>query len=66
MRGGTSQAPQQSEPSSVSSTPAPIPVIKLPKPKREGAIHEVLDIIWVVFWVVLPVLFCSTGGGETA
>ena len=43
MRGGTSQAPQQSEPSSVSSTPAPIPVITLPRPKRERHHPLVLD-----------------------
>ena len=34
MRGGTSQAPQQSEPSSVSSTPAPIPVLAVPPKSR--------------------------------
>ena len=34
MRGGTSQAPQQSEPSSVSSTPAPIPVRAVPPKSR--------------------------------
>ena len=57
MHGDTSQAPQHSEPSSVSSTPAPIPVITLPKPKCEGNIHLVLDMIWVLIWVGLAVLF---------
>ena len=56
MHGDTSQAPQHSEPSSVSSTPAPIPVITV-APEREGNIHLVLDMIWVLIWVGLAVLF---------
>ena len=41
---------------SVSSTPAPIPVITV-APEREGNIHLVLDMIWVLIWVGLAVLF---------
>jgi hypothetical protein len=32
-------------------------VITLPKPKCEGTIHLVLDVIWVVFWIALVVGF---------
>ena len=32
-------------------------MITLPKPKREGTIHPVLDVIWVVFWIALVVGF---------
>ena len=51
MRGGTSQAPQQSEPS-VSSTPAPMPVVKL-APERSFGEHEIILVSVVVFGLLL-------------
>ena len=58
MRGGTSQAPQQSEPSSVSSTPAPIPVITL-APEREAIASRDSAVGIVVFWVLILVAYAD-------
>jgi serine/threonine protein kinase len=62
MRGGTSQAPQQSEPSSVSSTPASIPVIKVPTRKLINVVRDTRVQIALLI-VVLAVLFLLRWAG---